>query len=222
MLTSADRIGDARRCREMDLSAYLIKPITQKELRASLVAALSGVQVSGTAITPRVQTSRAPLRILLAEDNLVNQKVALALLTKLGHAVHVVADGRAAIDAFKREVFDAILMDVQMPEMSGLEATAAIRQIEVGSGARIPIIAMTARAMKQDRDECLRAVMDEYLAKPVRSHQLIALLRLVNRLPRLPVWQSRKSTTNAANVGHNRPQEDSTAFAYAAREFASK
>ena len=179
MLTSADRVGDAKRCREMNLSAYLIKPITQKELRASLVAALSGVRASATAITGRAQTPGEPLRILLAEDNLVNQKVAVALLTKLGHTVRVVADGRAAVDAFRREAFDAILMDVQMPEMSGLEATVAIRKIEAGSGARIPIIAMTARAMKRDRDECLSVGMDEYLAKPVRSQQLIALLRLV-------------------------------------------
>ena len=205
MLTSADRSGDARRCREMGLSAYLIKPITQKELRASLIAALSGVQARATAITPRVQTSRGPLRILLAEDNLVNQKVAVTLLAKLGHTVRVVDDGRAAVDAFKREAFDVILMDVQMPEMSGLEATAAIRQIEAGSGARIPIIAMTARAMKQDRDECLRAGMDEYLvkARPESATDRAAAASF-NRLPRLSVRQARsppRSTGRQRSTG---------------------
>ena len=178
MLTSADRIGDARRCREMDLSAYLIKPITRRVAHEHRRGPLWR-QASGPAITPAIEASRAPLRILLAEDNLVNQKVAVALLTKTGPCRPGGGDGRAAVDAFEHETFDVILMDVQMPEMSGLEATAAIRQMEVGTGGRIPIIAMTARAMKQDRDECLRAGMDDTLVKPVRSHQLIALLQLV-------------------------------------------
>jgi CheY-like chemotaxis protein len=115
-------------------------------------------------------------RILLAEDNLVNQKLALRLLEKRGFEVTVVGDGRAALDALEKASFDAILMDVQMPEMDGFEATAAIRNKEKSTGAHIPIIAMTAHALKGDQQRCLEAGMDAYLSKPIRTSELFKII----------------------------------------------
>jgi signal transduction histidine kinase/CheY-like chemotaxis protein len=120
-----------------------------------------------------------PLRILLAEDNAVNRKLAVRLLEKHGHLVTVAVNGREAMDALIRDPFDAILMDVQMPEMNGLEATAAIRRSERGTSRHIPIIAMTAHAMKGDREQCLECGMDAYLSKPIRSQELLAALESV-------------------------------------------
>lgn len=131
----------------------------------------------------RLQMSLHPVRVLLAEDNVVNQKVAMSLLTKLGHAVTLAGDGRQAVNAFARERFDAILMDMHMPEMGGLEATAAIREMERGRGARTPIVALTAGAMKEDREACLAAGMDDYLSKPIQSQRLADMLDRVTAVP---------------------------------------
>jgi CheY-like chemotaxis protein len=111
-------------------------------------------------------------RVLVAEDNQVNQRVAARLLENLGHVVHVVGDGRAALRALECERFDLVLMDVQMPDMDGLEATAELRRREQGTGWRAPVIALTAHAMKGDRERCLAAGMDAYLCKPIRSKEL--------------------------------------------------
>jgi CheY-like chemotaxis protein len=111
--------------------------------------------------------------VLLAEDNPVNQKLAVRLLEKLGHAVVLANNGREAVEAVGREAFDVVLMDVQMPEMGGLEATAAIREGEAGGGRRLPIIALTAHAMKGDRERCLAAGMDGYVSKPIRREDLV-------------------------------------------------
>ena len=119
---------------------------------------------------------RAISRILLAEDNLVNQKLALRLLEKRGFDVTVVGDGRAALVALEANSFDAILMDVQMPEMDGFEATAAIRAKEKSTGAHIPIIAMTAHALKGDQERCLEAGMDAYVSKPIRTAELFKII----------------------------------------------
>ena len=119
------------------------------------------------------------LRVLLAEDNAINQKVATRMLTKAGHAVIVAADGRAALDLVTREAFDVVLMDIQMPEMDGLQATAAIRAREAGGARRVPIVALTAHAMKGDRERCLAAGMDAYVSKPVRGDELLATLASV-------------------------------------------
>jgi CheY-like chemotaxis protein len=178
MLTSAERSNDVRRCRELGLAAYLVKPVTQKELRSTLLRVLSGASAAGTAgIDKRVPIADSPLRILLAEDNAVNQKVAVAMLSRLGHHVVVAPDGQAAIDAYRREVFDIILMDVQMPVVSGYDATRAIRAIERTAGTRVPIIAMTARAMKGDRETCLEAGMDDYLSKPIHRQLVVEVIR---------------------------------------------
>jgi two-component system sensor histidine kinase/response regulator len=177
MLTSAERSSDVSRCRELGLAAYLVKPVTQKELRATIVKVLSGTPILGVpAVQRRTTVAERPLRILLAEDNVVNQKVAGSLLSRLGHEVMVAPDGRAAVDAYRRHRFDVILMDVQMPLLSGYDATRAIRQIEQASNTHIPIVAMTARAMKGDRERCLEAGMDDYISKPVQARQMMEII----------------------------------------------
>jgi signal transduction histidine kinase/ActR/RegA family two-component response regulator len=122
-----------------------------------------------------------PLRILLAEDNAVNQRLALRLLEKCGHSVLVANDGREAVEALDRTVVDLILMDIQMPNMDGFEATAAIRARERGAGGHVPIVALTAHAMKGDRERCLEAGMDGYLSKPIRREELYAMIEQVRR-----------------------------------------
>jgi two-component system, sensor histidine kinase and response regulator len=178
MLTSADRSSDMRRCRELGLAAYLVKPITQKELRSTVVSVLSGTP---TTLTPELDMSEPTfdrsLRILLAEDNVVNQRVAVSLLSRLGHEVTVAPDGQVGIEMYRRQPFDLILMDVQMPVLSGYDATRAIRQIEQTTGTHVPIIAMTARAMKGDRERCLEAGMDDYVSKPIHRRVMMDVIR---------------------------------------------
>ena len=120
-------------------------------------------------------------RILLAEDGVINQQVAVRLLEERGHSVVVVNNGRAAVEQVAAQPFDVVLMDVQMPDMDGIEATAAIRQAETPTGGHIPIVAMTAHAMKGDRDRFLAAGMDGYVAKPVRPHELYAAVEGLHR-----------------------------------------
>jgi len=121
--------------------------------------------------------ARTSLRILLAEDNLVNQRLATRLLEKRGHHVVVAANGREALAALEKDIFDLVLMDMQMPEMDGFEATAAIRQKEKTDGGHLPIVALTAHAMKGDREKCLAAGMDGYLTKPLRPQELEEVLK---------------------------------------------
>jgi CheY-like chemotaxis protein len=182
MLTSAGHRGDAARCNELGVAAYLLKPIRQSELRSAIARVLGGREQSGgVPLVTRfsLQDSRDPadvLRVLVAEDNPVNQRLATRLLEKRGHRVAVAANGREAIEALERGVFDLVLMDVQMPEMDGIEATVAIRQREQGSGKRQPVIALTAHAMKGDQEKCLAAGMDGYLTKPIRPQELDQIL----------------------------------------------
>jgi signal transduction histidine kinase/DNA-binding response OmpR family regulator len=179
MLTSAGRVGDAARCRELGISAYLVKPIRQGELLDAICAVLqkAAPQRPDQLVTSHtLRQDRRRNRILLAEDNSVNQKLAMRLLEKRGFAVTVVGDGRAAVDACEKSHFDAILMDVQMPEMDGLRATAAIREREKSTARHIPIIAMTAHALKGDQERCLAAGMDAYLSKPIRTAELFKIL----------------------------------------------
>jgi two-component system, sensor histidine kinase and response regulator len=180
MLTSAGQAGDARRCRELGITAYLSKPVSQAELLDAITAALTTCQGQPSArqlVTKHsLRETRDNLRVLLAEDNIVNQTLASRLLEKRGHDVTVVGNGKQALVALDKQVFDVILMDVQMPEMDGLEATAAIRQSEKATGRRIPIIAMTAHAMKGDKERCLLAGMDGYLSKPIRGKDLYEIV----------------------------------------------
>lgn len=142
-----------------------------------------------------------PLKVLLAEDNLTNQKLAVAILEKQGHRLTVVGDGRQAVHSFERETFDLVLMDMQMPDMDGLEATAEIRTIEKRTGTHIPIIALTANAMIGDRERCLKAGMDDYLSKPLRADDLFAMIhRLTAQIQRAPsVPLADTSTESPAN-----------------------
>jgi CheY-like chemotaxis protein/HPt (histidine-containing phosphotransfer) domain-containing protein len=185
MLTSADRQADAQRCRRLGMSAYLVKPVKADELQIAILAALSGATresrpASSTQELSNITggaTPARPARILLAEDNPVNQRVALHILQKGGHSVLAVSNGREAVEALKREEFELVLMDVQMPEMDGFEATDAIRTRERITGRHIPIIAMTAHAMKGDRERCLEAGMDDYVAKPVHAAELLRVIQ---------------------------------------------
>ena len=182
MLTSADRQGDAAKCRELGVTAYLVKPVKATELNRAVAAALrrglAPGPVSKVERAPNGPALRAPrpLRVLVAEDNPVNQRVVVGLLDKLGHSAVVCGDGAKAVAALAREPFDVVLMDVQMPEMDGFEATAAIRAREHGTGHRTPIVAMTAHAMKGDRERCLAHDMDEYVSKPIARAELQRVL----------------------------------------------
>jgi two-component system sensor histidine kinase/response regulator len=182
MLTSAGHKGDAARCQELGVCAYLLKPIRQSELREAIARALGAREQTGPVplITRySLQDAREPagiLRILVAEDNSVNQMLAVRLLEKRGHRVYVAGNGLEAVAALDKENYDLVLMDVQMPEMDGLEATIAIRQKEKASGRRQPIIALTAHAMKGDSERCLAAGMDGYLSKPIRPRELDLVL----------------------------------------------
>ena len=175
LLTSAGRPEDIARCRELGIAGYLTKPVKQSELFDAIVTALAEHPIGhdGTDEVPRkIQPSARSLRVLLAEDNPVNQILAARILEKLGHKVHIANNGKEAFERAKAETFDLIVMDVQMPEMDGLQATAAIREAEATTGKHIPIFAMTAHAMKGDRERCLDAGMDGYMSKPIRVEEL--------------------------------------------------
>jgi PAS domain S-box-containing protein len=182
MLTSAGHRGDAERCRELGVSAYLLKPIRQSELREAIARVLGAREQPGEIpLVTRysLHDARDPetvLRVLVAEDNPVNQRLAVRMLQKRGHRVVVAANGREALDALARDTFDLVFMDVQMPEMDGIEATAGIRKQEAGSNRHQVVIALTAHAMKGDRDRCLAGGMDDYLSKPIRPQELDAIL----------------------------------------------
>ena len=175
MLTSAGHVGDAARCRELGVSAYLVKPIRQGELLDGISTLLQKAPEKKTEqlVTKHsLQENRSRWRILLVEDNLVNQRLALRLLEKRGFEVTIAGDGQAALDELKKSVFDLVLMDVQMPTMDGFEATAAIREIEKLGRGHIPIVAMTAHALKGDQERCIAAGMDAYISKPIQTTEL--------------------------------------------------
>jgi len=183
MLSSAGQPGDAARCRELGIAVYLTKPIKQSELLDAILTALgtpSTEAARSTLITRHsLRENRVRLHILLAEDNMINQKLVARMLEKRGHTVVVADNGKEALEALEKEHFDLILMDVQMPEMNGFEATAAIREKEKKTGEHIPIIAMTAHAMKGDRERCLQAGMDAYVSKPVQLKDLLETIESI-------------------------------------------
>ena len=202
MLTSGDRGDDIARCRKLGISSYLTKPVRRAELRAAIARALAhatprgdlAVRLDDTIPDGLQDGTRTGLqtdcgacsRILLTEDNVVNQRVALRILEKAGHIVAIAENGKAALKMLDQQTFDLILMDVQMPEMGGFEATALIREKEHLTGRHIPIIAMTAHAMAGDRERCLDAGMDDYLAKPVAAASLLEMVARYSPKP-LPV-----------------------------------
>ncbi len=187
MLTSDTRVEHSARCTELGVPLYLVKPVTQAALREAVASALSSTLANAPGPVTRVgRASGSGGRILVAEDNRVNQRVAVHLLEKMGHTVVVAENGRLAIDACQRESFDLILMDVQMPEMSGFEATAIIRERERGTGRHVPIVALTAHAMKGDREKCLEQGMDEYLSKPLYAEALVSTVTELLTRPHEP------------------------------------
>ena len=175
MLTSG-RPGDKERCAELGVSAHLSKPLHPAELLRTIEKVTGRERVEPVAPPSRIVVPLEPLRLLVAEDNPVNQKLAHALLTRRGHRPIVVGNGSEAVDAWKQERFDAIFMDVQMPEMDGFEATAVIRDAERETGGHVSIVAMTAHAMQGDRERCLAAGMDDYLTKPISIREVDRVL----------------------------------------------
>jgi two-component system sensor histidine kinase/response regulator len=192
LLTATGQRGDATLCREIGIAGYLSKPVQPSEMGAALVAIQLAKNASAgehplitrhsvTEILRQQEKSEPaevvrPLEILLSEDNPVNQKVAARILEKAGHRVTLAANGLAAVEKYKEAEFDLVLMDVQMPVMDGFEATAAIRQLQKERNQYTPIVAMTAHAMKEDRERCLEAGMDEYVSKPFDSKNLMAVI----------------------------------------------
>jgi signal transduction histidine kinase/DNA-binding response OmpR family regulator len=191
MLSSADRRENAERCRQLGVEAYMTKPIKRAELLNAIMTAIDASpseEARSTAATRRsVGLCQRPLRLLLTEDNLVNQKLAVRLLEKRGHSVAIAGNGREALEALARERFDVVLMDVQMPEMDGFEATQITRAKEQDSGGHVPIVAMTAHAMKGDRERCLDVGMDSYVSKPLQPTELF---EAVESLAAAPTEQS--------------------------------
>jgi len=198
MLTSGGQPGEANRCRKLGISAYLLKPVLKADLLGAMLAALSHrhVEISaGPALVTRhtLRESSHKLRILVAEDNAVNQAVIMRVLQKMGHTPLLAQNGKEAVALSATEKFDLVFMDVQMPELDGLAATRAIRERERSSGTHLPIFAMTAHAMKGDRERCLDSGMDGYLAKPVRFsdiEQTLAGVASAPPLPALPVEEA--------------------------------
>ena len=183
MLTSGEQSGDPAHCRELGIAISLTKPVARADLHSAILTALGRKREAPPAADSRSaepDASPAPapakLHLLLTEDNLVNQRLALRILAKAGHRVELAGNGRECLAALERSTFDIVLMDVQMPEMDGFEATAEIRKREKVTGHRLPIIAMTAHAMTGDRERCLAAGMDDYISKPIRSSVLMELL----------------------------------------------
>jgi two-component system sensor kinase len=189
MLSSAGQTENWARCQELGIARYLIKPVKQSDLRDAIVRVLSTreepCRPAGIA-PPQVAATRRSLRILLAEDGLVNQRVAREFLVRRGHEVVVASNGREAVEAVDRDAFDLVLMDVQMPEMDGFEATKAIRNKEHSTGRHIPIVAMTAGAFKDDRERCLESGMDAYLSKPIRPASLYEIIEAIAVPARIP------------------------------------
>jgi len=173
MLSSSDQVKSAARCRQMGVETYLAKPVRSSDLLRSICLAIGLHTPASTVVSPvaGISASSQSLRILLAEDNLVNQKVAMGMLAKMGHRITLATNGLEAVEQWRQSEFDLILMDVQMPEMNGLLATRQIRR-EEALGIHVPIVAMTASAMSEDRDRCLAAGMDDFISKPV-SYQVI-------------------------------------------------
>lgn len=182
MLTSANRPEDRSRAMDLGVARCMTKPVTQSNLLNAITSTLGTARVdantSDSVITRRPEQF-VPRRILLAEDGVVNRKVAVSLLEKRGHKVTAVENGQLAVDAVRTGDFDLVLMDVQMPVLDGFAATQAIRELESMVGTHLPIIAMTAHAMKGDRQRCLDAGMDDYVAKPFRPQELFAAVEKV-------------------------------------------
>ncbi len=179
VLSSASRPEDKSRARELGIEYCMTKPVAQSDLLNSITTVMGTASIEDTSMSASLAERSeefVPRNILLAEDGAVNRRVAVTLLEKRGHVVTAVENGRLAVDAYRSQEFDLILMDVQMPELDGFEATAEIRKSEAASEGHIPIVAITAHAMKGDRQRCLDAGMDDYISKPFRPHELYSTI----------------------------------------------
>jgi two-component system sensor histidine kinase/response regulator len=184
MMSSGAHRGDMARCQELGFSAYLTKPVRQNELRDAIARSLDRreKQYGPKVVVPfkdrRNDGQATALNVLLAEDNTVNQRLATRLLEKRGHRVTVANNGQEAIALLEHSSYDLVFMDVQMPLIDGIEATRMIRKRETGTGVHLPIVALTAHAIKGDQERCEAAGMDGYLAKPIRPEELDAVLQI--------------------------------------------
>ncbi len=219
LLTSVGQRGDAARCKEVGISGYLLKPVKQSELLDAILMALGQAPEERILLITRhtIRQARRRLDILVAEDNVVNQKLALKILEKRGHRAVVASNGKEAIEKLRGEHFDLVLMDVQMPEMDGLSATREIRNLKLETRnskgqistiqhpvSSIPIIAMTARAMKGDREACLAAGMDDYVSKPIKAEELFAVIeKFANGLQ-----DKKKERPSLSSRGNEPPAKD--------------
>jgi CheY-like chemotaxis protein len=180
MLTSAGQRGDARRCKQLGISAYLVKPISNRDLMHAVLRVLGQSGDQSQLVTRHtLRERRGALRILVAEDNAVNQTLILRLLEKHGHSPELAQNGREAVEKVRNGRFDLVFMDVQMPEMDGFSATTAIRDLEKTTGTHVLIYAMTAHAMKGDRERCLAAGMDGYVSKPINFPEVERVLQSI-------------------------------------------
>jgi CheY-like chemotaxis protein len=189
MLTSAGQRGEGARCRELGISAYLPKPVRKSDLFSAILTVLGQRSTNCSPFLVTRYSSReasTKLRILVAEDNLVNQTVVMRMLEKMGHLPTLAHNGQETLSKLHAGIFDLVLMDVQMPEMDGLTATRRIRERERTTGSHVPIVAMTAHAMKGDKERCLEAGMDDYIAKPLSSlgiQQMIGAIFGAEQMP---------------------------------------
>jgi len=211
MLSSSEQRGAVARCRTLGAAAYLVKPVRPSELLVAMEIALQGpgehrLAVRTAAVPARTeQSSRRSLRILIAEDNPVNQLLAMRILQKVGHTTAMADNGQEALQALAREPFDLLLMDVQMPVMNGFQATAKIREQELGTGRHLPIVALTAHAMKGDRELCFEAGMDAYVAKPLQTGELFAAIAAVIAIADKGSEDSNRETTEVATAIASKP-----------------
>ncbi len=186
MLTSAGYGGDVERCKQLGIAAYLLKPIRRSDLLFAIATALNQKNPPLESAPPiqNHKDDEEGLRILLAEDNRINQKLAVRTLEKMGHTVIIANDGREALSMLETGTFDLVFMDIQMPFLDGIAATKEIRDGEKQTRRHIPIIAMTAHAMKGDREKCLECGMDGYVSKPIHRTQIEEAIALasVNRI----------------------------------------
>jgi two-component system sensor histidine kinase/response regulator len=178
MLTAAGNKGDAAECKRAGISGYLVKPVRQSDLLDAIMMAQGYSTDEARPLITRyaIEAVRRPLRILVVEDNAMNQRVAQAMLKRRGHSVVIASNGREATEALEKENFELVFMDVQMPEMDGFEATRLIRDRQKTTGQYTPIVAMTAHAMKGDREKCIAAGMDDYISKPIRDAELFEVV----------------------------------------------
>jgi CheY-like chemotaxis protein/HPt (histidine-containing phosphotransfer) domain-containing protein len=191
MLTSSGQRGDGARCRQLGIAAYLVKPIRKTELQGALLTVM-GLDQRDEGPPPLVtrhtlREAHQSLNILVVEDNPVNQALIMRLVAKLGHKPVLAGNGREALEVLEKQAFDVVFMDVQMPEMDGFAATAAIREREESTGSHLPIIAVTAHVLKRDRDRCLAAGMDDYVSKPLNADQLQAAIERITASRRVQV-----------------------------------